>query len=304
MANKLVLKKSSVAAKVPLATDLVAGELAVNLADAKLYTKDGSGNVILVGSGAAASGVTSVSGTAPIVSSGGSTPAISISAATTGAAGSMSAADKSKLDGIAAGAQVNTVTSVAGRTGAVTLAVADVSGAQPSATAITTSNIGSQSVNYATSAGSAASAGSATTATYLNSGSSSTSVGNISGGNRVNSGFYENSAPTVAAGWPVTGSWYHLHATTHSNNGNYYSMQMAADFFGNNLYYRSTNGSGNTAWSKVALQDPNGVITLNSNTLTSNYTIPSGSNGVSAGAITIASGVTVTIPSGSTWAVV
>ena len=48
--------------------------------------------------------VTGVTGTAPIVSSGGTAPAISISAATTSAAGSMSSADKTKLDGIAAGA--------------------------------------------------------------------------------------------------------------------------------------------------------------------------------------------------------
>jgi len=41
-----------------------------------------------------------VTGTAPIVSSGGTTPAISINAATTSAAGSMSALDKIKLDGI------------------------------------------------------------------------------------------------------------------------------------------------------------------------------------------------------------
>ena len=46
----------------------------------------------------AGGGVTSVTGTAPIVSSGGTTPAISISAATTSAAGSMSSADKAKLD--------------------------------------------------------------------------------------------------------------------------------------------------------------------------------------------------------------
>jgi len=51
--------------------------------------------------------VTSVTGTAPIASSGGTTPAISISAATTSAAGSMSSADKTKLDGIASGAEVN-----------------------------------------------------------------------------------------------------------------------------------------------------------------------------------------------------
>ena len=53
----------------------------------------------IVDSGAG-SGVSSVTGTTPIVSSGGRTPAISISAATTSAAGSMSASDKSKLDGI------------------------------------------------------------------------------------------------------------------------------------------------------------------------------------------------------------
>jgi hypothetical protein len=53
---------------------------------------------------APATGVTSVTGTAPIASSGGATPAISISAATTSAAGSMSSADKTKLDGIAANA--------------------------------------------------------------------------------------------------------------------------------------------------------------------------------------------------------
>ena len=48
------------------------------------------------------SAVTSVSGTAPIVSSGGATPAISIDAATTSAAGSMSAADKTLIDGATA----------------------------------------------------------------------------------------------------------------------------------------------------------------------------------------------------------
>ena len=57
-------------------------------------------------------GVVGVSGTAPIQSSGGATPVISISPATTDGAGSMSASDKNKLDNIAAGAQIGTVTSV------------------------------------------------------------------------------------------------------------------------------------------------------------------------------------------------
>jgi hypothetical protein len=58
MANKIVLKKSSVAAKVPLATDLDIGELAVNLADAKLYTKNASGTVIQLGGGSGTGDVT------------------------------------------------------------------------------------------------------------------------------------------------------------------------------------------------------------------------------------------------------
>lgn len=48
------------------------------------------------------------------------------SAVASGAAGFMTGSDKAKLDGIASGAQVNTVTSVAGKTGAVTLVKGDV----------------------------------------------------------------------------------------------------------------------------------------------------------------------------------
>jgi microcystin-dependent protein len=62
----------------------------------QVLTSDGSGGIewTLPSGGT----VTGVSGTAPIVSSGGAAPVISISAATTSAAGSMSAADKAKLN--------------------------------------------------------------------------------------------------------------------------------------------------------------------------------------------------------------
>lgn len=59
-----------------------------------------------IGSGGGG-GVSAVTGTAPITSTGGTTPAIGITASTTSAAGSMSSSDKTKLDGIATGAQVN-----------------------------------------------------------------------------------------------------------------------------------------------------------------------------------------------------
>lgn len=64
--------------------------------------------------------ITSISGTAPIsVTGSGASRTVSISAATTSAAGSMSADDKTKLNGIAEGATANTgtVTQVASGTG-------------------------------------------------------------------------------------------------------------------------------------------------------------------------------------------
>jgi len=58
--------------------------------------------------------VTSVTGTAPVSSSGGTTPAISMAAASSGVNGYMTGTYATKLDGIATGAQPGTVTSVSG----------------------------------------------------------------------------------------------------------------------------------------------------------------------------------------------
>ncbi len=73
-------------------------------ADGDVPTWDTTTGRYIPGTGGGGGGVSSVSGTAPITSTGGATPAIGITAATSGAAGSMSAADKAKLDGVEAGA--------------------------------------------------------------------------------------------------------------------------------------------------------------------------------------------------------
>jgi hypothetical protein len=173
MANTLLVKRTTVAGRVPTTTQLEAGELAVNVPDGKLYLKQEGASAAIVEVGpvrsvagragaialsiddvggaaplaspafsgtptsptpsatdnstrlattafvkaqgyvtTATAGVSAVTGTAPIVSSGGATPTISILAATTSAPGSMSATDKAKLDGIAAGAQVNVATNL------------------------------------------------------------------------------------------------------------------------------------------------------------------------------------------------
>lgn len=46
MANKFKIKRSSVAGRVPAANDLETGELAVNLTDGRLFTKNGSNTVV------------------------------------------------------------------------------------------------------------------------------------------------------------------------------------------------------------------------------------------------------------------
>ena len=111
-------------------------------------------------------------------------------------------------------------------------------------------------------------------ATFLNAAQSSADAPNQSIASRINSGFWQTSYATTANGWPVTtSSWYHLIASTHSNGSNYYSMQLAADFYSNSLYYRSTNASGSNAWSRVLL-DGGALGTPSSGTLTNCTGLP------------------------------
>lgn len=46
---RVITKKSTIANKVPVSSDLEIGELAVNTADRKLYTKHSDGSVVLLG---------------------------------------------------------------------------------------------------------------------------------------------------------------------------------------------------------------------------------------------------------------
>lgn len=57
MANTILLKRSSTASSMPAAGSLQAGELAVNLADQKLYSKTAGGTVVQVGFGNLTSGM-------------------------------------------------------------------------------------------------------------------------------------------------------------------------------------------------------------------------------------------------------
>jgi len=74
---------------------------------------------------------------------------------------------------------------------------------------------------------------------------------------------------------------------------------------GNAGKYLTTNGTA-ASWATINT-DANSTtkgLYEHSNTISANYTIASGNNAGSFGPITVASGVTVTVPSGSTWTVI
>lgn len=58
------------------------------------------------------------------------------------------------------------------------------------------------------------------------------------------------------------------------------------------------------AWAGAAQSGAGGAIVENAQTIAANYTLTTNFNGMSAGPITINSGVTVTIPSGANWVIV
>ena len=74
--------------------------------------------------------------------------------------------------------------------------------------------------------------------------------------------------------------------------------------------FLKTQGTGaNPVWASVPAGAPTGggtdkVFFVNENSVDSDYSITSNENAVSAGPVTVASGVTVTIPSGSNWVIV
>ena len=54
----------------------------------------------------------------------------------------------------------------------------------------------------------------------------------------------------------------------------------------------------------AAFAGAGGAIVENGQTISANYTLTAGCNGISAGPVTINAGITVTVPSGATWVIV
>lgn len=120
-------------------------------------------------------------------------------------------------------------------------------------------------------------------------------------------GFYRGQTMTNA---PDQGWWY---ITVEGHNST--NVKQTATAFGTGATYaagttfvRVNNGGTWTAWQSVGGGATGGgadkVFNENDQTVNNNYTITTNKNAMSAGPVTIATGVTVTIPTGSVWTIV
>lgn len=329
-----------------------------NIADSanKRYVTDANLTVIGNTSGTNTGdnpGVTSVTGSVPIVSSGGNTPAISISAATTSAPGSLSAADKIKINALT-GSEVTSVTGTApvvssgGATPAISMAAATASvNGYATSTQITKLNgIATAATANGTVTGSGTTSGTNTgdnagvtsvagSSPVVSSGGNTPSISMAAATASVNG--YATSvqitkldgiATAATANGTVTGSG----TTSGSNTGDQTNISGTAAGLSATLAVASggtgvtaSTGSGsNVLNTSPTLVSPvlgaatgtsvtttgalsgseviasNGLV-VNSATVAASYSVPSGSNAMSIGPVSVATGQTVTVATGSRW---
>lgn len=213
-----------------------------------------NGSAISLGGSVSVGTVTSVTGTAPVVSSGGATPAISMAAANTTTDGYLTSTDWNTFNGKGSG----TVTSITAGTG--------LSGG-------TITSTGTIAL-----ANTAVSAGSYTLASIT-----------VDAQGRI------TSASSGSAGG-VTSLAGTANQITASASTGAVTLSTPSTFIAPGSIAATTSVTG------TVVSATNGMY-INSNTIGTSYSIPSGSNAMSVGPITVSGGVSVTVPSGSNWVV-
>jgi hypothetical protein len=87
-------------------------------------------------------------------------------------------------------------------------------------------------------------------------------------------------------------------------SGNFSAGTITAALNGNASTATTATNATNATYTALGTSGSGGAIYENTQTIASNYSITASRNAMSAGPITINSGVTVTIPSGSNWVIV
>ena len=274
------LYRSTTASAVPLAANLAAGELALNIVDGKLYYND-SGTVKLLASNAATTNVTSIT-----FGSTGLTPSTATSGAVTVAGTLVVGNGGTGLTTITAGRILyGAGTSALGNSASLFWDTANSRfGVNTATPAVTTELVG-------------------TDAMLIPKGTTGNRPTGVSGYLRFNTTTSEFEGYNGTAWASVGGAALSNDTSTTSN---IYPLSAAA-----------TSGTASTLYTSNAkfLYKPstgelqaleivatNGLL-VNSATVSASYTIASGYNAFSVGPVTVASGVSVTVSSGQRWLV-
>jgi len=259
---------SATASAVPLAANLVQGELAINTADGKLFYKDSSGVVQTMAS--KATGVVGGSNTQVQFNSSGAL------------AGSASLTFNGTT--LTAGGFAGPGTGLTGTATSLSIGgnAATATSATSATTATTATNVAGGAANqlpYQTGAGATSFITAPTVA-------STSLTWNGSAFTWATAG----STVTVTNDTSTASNLYPLFATATSGTVSAVNTSNAK------LLYKPS--TGDLQASQVVAS--NGIV-VNSNTVAASYSIPSGSSAMSVGPMTVASGQSVTIPTGSRW---
>ena len=322
---------SATASAVPLAANLAQGELAINTNDGKLFYKDSSGVVQTMASkatGAIGGSTTQVQfnnsgvlgGSANLTFNGTTLTAAGLAGPHNGTVGATTPAT-----GAFTTLSASSTVSGAGFSSylASPPAIGGTAAAAVTGTTITANTQFSGPGTGLTGTASGLSiGGNAATATSATSATTATTATNVAGG-VANQIHYQTgagatsfiTAPTVASTsltwngsaftWATAGSTVTVTNDT-STASNLYPLfatatsgtVSAVNTSNAKLLYKPS--TGDLQASQVVAS--NGIV-VNSNTVAASYSIPSGSNAMSTGPISVASGQSVTVPSGSRWVI-
>ena len=260
---------------------------------------------------AASTSATNAASSASSASTSASSASSSASAASTSATNAASSASTASTQATNASNSASAAsTSASNAASSASAASTSASNASTSATnaansATAASNSASTASTQATNAANSASAA----ATSETNAASSASAASTSATNAANSATAAAGSATAAAASAAeaankvaktsdTGSAVIPSGTTAERDGT-----PSNGYFRYNSDLDSFEGYVDGAWGGVGGAQAGGVIYENGTTISTNYTLGTGKNGMSVGPITVASGVSVTVPSGARWVV-